>query len=421
MPKKVKELGALDVKRLDKPGFHPVGGVAGLALQITPNLQKSWVLRAVISGKRRKMGLGGFPDVTLAQARDFARAARAKIVSGIDPIEERKAARRSLAASRARDVTFKRCAEDYIAAHRSSWRNDKHAAQWESTLEKYVYPEIGELWVRDVTIDHVMRILEPIWLSKTETASRLRGRIELVLDSATAKGLRDGLNPARWKGGLATLLPPVRKVTRTQHFKAVPVNDLPAFFDSLRKQEGIAAKALEFLILTNVRSHNVRHATWSEIDLEAKTWKIPGEDSDESKQRMKAGVEHVVPLAPAAIKLLREVGRTDGTDLLFPSPRKLAPLSDMAMSKLMKVMGANGVPHGFRSTFRDWTLEKTNFSREIAERAMAHRVGDKTEAAYLRSDAFQKRVKLMDLWARYCTAPPVSTSNVVLIESAKLA
>lgn len=421
MPKKVKELGALDVKRMDEPGFHPVGGVSGLALQISPTRQKSWVLRAVIAGRRRKMGLGGYPEVSLAQARESAKVARLKIRSGIDPIDERKEARRSLAASRAKDVTFSKCAEDYIAAHRSSWRNDKHAAQWASTLEKYAYPEIGELWVRHVTIDHVMRILDPIWRTKTETASRLRGRIELVLDAATAKGLRDGLNPARWKGGLATLLPAARKVTKTQHFKAVPVNELPAFFDSLQKQDGIAARALEFLILTNVRSYNVRHASWSEIDLEAKTWRIPGEDSDESKQRMKAGVEHVVPLSPAAIKLLKEVGRTAGTDLVFPSPRKLAPLSDMAMSKLMKVMEANGVPHGFRSTFRDWTLEKTNFSREIAERAMAHRVGDKTEAAYLRSDAFQKRVKLMDLWARYCTTPPASNATVVPFESVKQA
>lgn len=418
MPKKVKELGALDVKRMEEPGLHPVGGVAGLALQITPALQKSWVLRAVIAGKRRKMGLGGYPEVTLAQAKEYARVAREKIRSGIDPIDERKAARRSLAASRAKDVTFKKCAEDYIAAHSSSWRNDKHAAQWESTLATYAYPVIGELWVRDVAIEHVITILEPIWQTKTETASRLRGRIESVLDAAATKGLRTAINPARWKGVLSTLLPSPNKTTKRRHFPAMPIKDMPAFFEALRQQDGYAARALEFLILTNVRSYNVRHATWGEIDLETKTWMIPGEDTEGSKQRMKAGVAHRVPLSPAALAVLKRVGRTDGTELIFPSPRKLKELSDMAMSKLMKDMGANGVPHGFRSTFRDWAAENTNFSREVTERAMAHAVGDKTEAAYLRSDVFQKRVKLMAAWASFCTRPPAHVADVVPIRAA---
>lgn len=418
MPKKVKELGALDVKRMETPGFHPVGGVAGLALQITPALQKSWVLRAVIAGKRRKMGLGGYPEVTLAQAKDYARVAREKIRSGIDPIDERKAARRSLAASRAKDVTFKKCARDYIEAHRSSWRNEKHAAQWESTLETYAYPVIGELWVRDVAIEHLMTILEPIWLTKTETASRVRGRIESVLDAAATKGFRSDANPARWKGVLSTLLPSAKKIAKTKHFPAMPMSEMPAFFSELQAHEGYAARALEFLILTNVRSYNVRHAAWSQIDMETKTWMIPGEDSENSKQRMKTGVAHRVPLSPAALAVLKRVGRTEGTDLIFPSPRKLKELSDMAMNKVMKDMGANGVPHGFRSTFRDWAAEKTNFSREVAERAMAHAVGDGTEAAYLRSDVFQKRIKLMSAWATFCTRPPTQKAEVIPMRAA---
>lgn len=418
MPKKVKELGALDVKRMEKPGLHPVGGVPGLSLQITPALQKSWVLRAVIAGKRRKMGLGGYPEVTLAQAKEYARAAREKIREGIDPIDERKAARRSLAASRAKDVTFRKCAEDYIAAHRSAWRNEKHAAQWESTLETYAYPVIGDLWVRDVTIEHVISILEPIWHSKTETASRLRGRIESILDSATTKGLRTDANPARWKGVLSTLLPSAKKISRGKHFPAMPIKEMPAFYDALRRQEGYAARALEFLIFTNVRSYNVRHARWSEIDMETKTWKIPGEDSEDSKQRMKTGVAHRVPLSSAALDVLSRVGRTAGTDLIFPSPRNLKELSDMAMSKLMKDMGAAGVPHGFRSTFRDWVAENTNFQPEVTKRAMAHAIGDKTEAAYLRTDIFRKRTRLMEIWAAFCTRPPVQKGTVVPIRAA---
>ena len=418
MPKKAVELGALDVKRLSEPGMHFVGGVAGLGLQITPSGSKSWVLRVMVGAKRRKMGLGGFPDVTLARARELAREAREKVSSGVDPIDEKKTARRSLAASRAKDVTFRTCAEKHIAAHKSSWKNEKHEGQWERTLETYAYPLIGDMWVRDVRLEHVMQIIEPIWHTKTETANRLRGRIEAVLDSATTKGYREGMNPAAWKGNLATLLPAKNKIAKSKHFPAVPVKELPAFFEELQRQEGTAARALELLILTNVRSYNVRHASWSEIDFETKTWLIPGEDGETSKQRMKAGVTHRVPLAPAAITLLENTPKTEGTDLIFPSPRKLAPLSDMAMSKLMKVMGAKGVPHGFRSTFRDFAAEFTNFSREVAERAMAHMLGDKTEAAYMRSDLFVKRTKLMEVWATYCTTKPQADGKVVQMRSA---
>ena len=414
MPKKAKELGPLDVKRLSEPGLHFVGGVAGLALQIVPAGTKSWVLRVMVGDKRRKMGLGGYPDVGLAEARNAAREARQKIRGGVDPIDESKAARRALAASRAKDVTFRGCAEAYIEAHKAAWKNDKHEAQWSSTLEKYAYPVIGDLWVRDVKLEHIMQIMEPIWKTKTETAKRLRGRIEAVLDSAITRGLSDGLNPARWKGNLSTLLPTPSKIAKTTHFKAVPVKEAPLFYAKLREQEGIAAKALEFLILTNVRSHNVRHASWSEIDMESKTWIIPGEDVEGgSKQRMKTGVSHRVPLSAAALRLLKGLPRVAGTDLLFPSPRKGAPLSDMAMNKLMRDMSADGVPHGFRSTFRDWSAEYTNYPREVTERAMAHKVGDKVEAAYLRSDVFEKRRRLMERWAEFVGTPAKTSARVV--------
>lgn len=418
MPKKASEMGSLEIKRLSKPGMHFVGVVPGLGLQITPSGNKSWVLRVMVGGKRRKMGLGGFPEVSLAKAREDARAARSKIAQGVDPIDERRAEDRALLASRAKDVTFRAWAQTHITQKKREWKNDKHQGQWERTLETYAYPVIGDMWVRDVGLQHVKKIIDPIWHTKTETANRVRGRIEAVLDSATTEGLREGRNPAAWKGNLATLLPAKNKIAKAKHFPAVPVKELPTFFEELQRQEGTAARALELLILTNVRSYNVRHASWSEIDFETKTWLIPGEDGETSKQRMKAGITHRVPLAPATITLLENTPKTEGTDLIFPSPRKLAPLSDMAMSKLMKVMGAKGVPHGFRSTFRDWASEYTNFSREVTERAMAHMLGDKTEAAYMRSDLFVKRTKLMEVWATYCTTKPQADGKVVQMRSA---
>lgn len=416
MPKKADELGPLSIKRLTKPGLHAVGGVTGLGLQIAPSGAKSWVLRAIVGGKRRKMGLGGYPDVSLADARNAARLAREKVRSGIDPIDESKAAKSALAASRAKDVTFKACAESYIESHGSSWKNAKHEAQWQSTLATYAYPVIGDMWVRDIRLEHVMQILEPIWKSKTETAARLRGRIEVVLDSAITKGFYEGLNPARWRGNLSTLLPAPNKIKKVIHFKAMPIEETPAFVDWLRQQEGVSAKALEFLILTNVRSHNVRHASWGEIDLKSKTWVIPGEDVEGgSKQRMKTGVSHRVPLSKAALKLLDGLPRFGNSDLLFPSPRKGTPLSDMAMNKLMRDAQANGVPHGFRSTFRDWVSERTDFSPEVAERALAHKVGDKVEAAYLRSDVFEKRRQLMERWAAFCGSTSRAKAVVVAL------
>lgn len=402
MPKIAKALAPIAVGHLKTPGFHPVGGVAGLGLQIVPSLAKSWVLRVMIGGRRRKMGLGGFPEVSLARAREKALEARDKIDRGIDPIDYRKENRRVLVASRAKDVTFKKCAEDYVAAHKAAWTNGKHEGQWERTLEQYAYPVIGDMWVRDVRLEHIMSILEPIWHTKTPTAKRLRGRIEVVLDSSTTKGLRDGTNPARWKGNLSTILPSPNKITPVRHFPALPVTDVGSFIQKIRSQDGMSAKALEFLILTNVRSHNVRHATWGEIDFENETWEIPGEDDEETGQRMKMGVTHRVPLTKQVLAFLDRLPRTSSSNLLFPSPRKGTQLSDMAMNKVMRDMGAKGVPHGFRSTFRDWALDYTNFHETIAEKAMAHAVGDKTVRSYLRSDAYKKRRRLMQAWADFC-------------------
>lgn len=401
MPKKAIELGPLAVKNLKTVGMHAVGGTAGLCLQIVESGARSWVLRVKVGETRLKMGLGGYPDVSLSEARDKARAARRKVDEGINPLEERRAKKRALVESQAKNVTFRKCAEDYVESHKAAWSNAKHQDQWLNTLETYAYPRIGSLWVRDVELSHVLEILEPIWLSKTPTAKRLRGRIEAVLDSAKTKGYRSGDNPAAWKGNLATLLPSPNKVKKVKHYRAIPVNEASIFFSKLKSQMGIAPKALEFLILTNVRSHNVRHATWQEIDFDTNTWDIPGDDEDGNGQRMKAGVSHRVPLSKQAISLLNGLDRTSASALLFPSPRNGEILSDMAMNKVMRDMKADGVPHGFRSTFRDWAQDHTNFQSAIAEKALAHAVGDQTVQSYLRSDAFNKRVKMMQDWATF--------------------
>lgn len=397
MPKKVEELSALVVSRLTAPGFHAVGGVAGLHLSISGTGARSWVLRIMVGGKRRDMGLGGFPDVTLAQAREKAREKRAMVAEGIDPIEARRVAQSRLIADSLTAITFESAAKDYIKAHSPGWRNAKHGAQWRSTLENYAYPKIGAVLVRDVALTHVLAILEPIWTEKTETASRLRGRIESVLDWATARGYREGLNPARWRGHLDKLLPNKGKIAKVDHHPALSADDLPAFMKDLRNREGIAARALEFAILTATRSGEVRGALWPEFDLDGATWTIPG-------NRMKAGKDHRVPLSPAAVTLLRALPRIVGSATVFQAPRG-GVLSDMALTAVMRRMGASAVPHGFRSTFRDWASERTNYPRDVAEMALAHTIGDKVEAAYRRGDLFEKRRRMMEEWAKFCEAP----------------
>lgn len=393
MARKAKELGPLAVQRLSEPGMHAVGGVAGLYLQILPSGGRSWVLRASVGGRRRDMGLGGFPDVTLAGARDAARRARAMIDDGVDPIEDRRSRKAALKASAAKVVTFKDAAKAYIDAHGDSWRNAKHRQQWENTLESYAYPKIGALSVRDIEVAHVLSVLEPIWKTRTETATRLRGRIERILGWATSRGYRDGLNPARWRDHLDQQLAAPRRIAKAQHHAALPFGDMGGFMERLRAAPGMGARALEFTILTAARSGEVRGATWPEIDLERAIWTIPGE-------RMKMGREHRVPLSPEAVALLRALPRIAGSNLVFPAPRG-GPLSDMTLTAVLRRMEVPVTVHGFRSTFRDWAAERTNYPRDAAEMALAHAIGDKVEAAYRRGDLFDKRTRMMGDWARF--------------------
>lgn len=412
MPKKAKELGPLDVKRLVEPGLHAVGGVAGLHLQILPSGGRSWVLRIVIGGKRREVGLGGFPDVPLALAREKAREVREAVQQGRDPIAERAAARSALAAQRGAEITFDECAEKFISAKSAEWKNAKHVAQWSATLTTYASPVVGTMQVRDIELSHVVKILEKddFWTTKTETASRVRGRIEAVLDWATVRGYRKGENPARWKGHLDKVLAAPKKVQKVEHHAALPVDEIGAFMRDLREREGIAARALEVLILTAARSGEVRGMTWGEINLDEAVWIVPAE-------RMKAKREHRVPLSVRVIEVLRSLPVVAG-ELVFPGMREGSPLSDMTLTAVLKRMGrADLTAHGFRSSFRDWAAERTNYPREVAEMALAHTIGDKVEAAYRRGDLFEKRRRMMEDWSRFCDT--VQTTGAVVPIRAK--
>ncbi len=393
MPKVAKELSALAVGKLKEPGLHVVGGVPGLGLQVSPTGTRSWVMRVTIMGKRREMGLGPYPLISLSDARNKARETRLAIYQGADPLAEKQAAKR---AETAVLWTFERCAAEYIKSHRAGWRNPKHAAQWSSTLERYAYPSIGHLPVADVDVRHVVAVLLPIWHTKTETASRVRGRIESVLDWASGRGMRTGLNAAAWKGVLSTQLPARNRLKKPVHHAALDFADAPAFMLRLRAAAGVGALALEFTILTAARSGEVRGAVWSEIDREAMAWTIPAE-------RMKAGKEHRVPLSAAALAVLdraSKIPRLVKTDLVFPSALG-GMLSDMTLSAVLRRMKVAAVPHGFRSTFRDWTSEMTNYPNTVAEMALAHGVRDKVEAAYRRGDLFEKRRAMMNDWADF--------------------
>ena len=414
MGRKAVEKGAVVVARLTKPGMHFVGGVDGLALQVLPSGGRSWILRMMVGGKRRHMGLGGYPDVPLTHAREKARAARAKVEQGVDPIIEARLNQSLLRASQAACVTFEECTARYIESQSGKWSNPKSPQQWQNTLATYAHPVMGDLMVRDVELPHVMAVLQPIWRTKTETASRLRGRIEAVLDWATVSQFRNGLNPARWKGHLDKLLPAPSKVSNSGHHPALPFFEIGAFMTRLRTVEGMGALALEFAILTAVRSGEVRGAMWSEIDMAAEVWTIPGERMKAQKGQ-KAPKPHRVPLSGAAMTLLSKVPRMAESGLVFPSARGRM-LSDGTLSAAIKRLNASDddqwvdpadgrqvVPHGFRSTFRDWCSENTNYPHEMAEMALAHAVGDKVEAAYRRGDLFEKRRRMMADWARYCS------------------
>lgn len=408
MPPRPEPLDALKVKHLP-PGRYADGGK--LYLLVRGEKSAFWVFRYTAAGKLREIGLGparGDKPVKLAKARDEAAKLFEQVRDGLDPLAERAAeAERKKTEAKAeaiRAITFKEVATDYIAAHRAGWGNAKHAAQWTSTLETYAYPLLGAVPVADVATAHVLAALEPIWRTKPETATRLRGRIESVLTAATVKGLRAGENPARWRGHLAELLPARNKVAPVEHHAALPFAEMPAFFLRLQAADGLGARALELAILTAGRTNEVLAAIWAEIDLGAALWVIPA-------ARMKARREHKVPLSPPALALLRKLHTIKQSEHVFAGQNKAMPLSNMALlMTLRRMKRADLTAHGFRSTFRDWAAESTGHPSEVVEMALAHAVGDKVEAAYRRGDLFEKRRKLMNDWGDYCTGANPNTA-----------
>lgn len=429
MPRIANELTALDVKRLVHPGgsgnaIFSVGGVIGLYLQITPGGGRSWVLRIKVGARRRDIGLGSYPTVTLSQARDKAREARAKIERGIDPVEERRAAKAALVAAQYRGLTFAGAVEKALAAKLDAFKNAKHRQQWENTLAAYAVPDLGKMQVQDITTQDVLRVLQPLWATKTETASRLRGRIEAVLSWATVAGHRTGDNPARWAGNLKELLPPPSKVAKEGNQPALTLDDAPRWFAALQTREGFGARALEFAALTASRSQEVRGALWDEIDLDNALWIIPAE-------RMKMDREHRVPLSAQAVDLLKALPKLEDNPLVFSAARG-GQLSDMTLSATMKRMheadiaaGCAGyldrqskrpaVPHGLRSTFRDWVAELTTYPGDMAEVALAHKISNAVEASYRRGDMIEKRRRMMADWAGFMGGAS-KAGNVVRIE-----
>jgi integrase len=427
---KLHTLTAKKIDALTKPRDYCDGG--GLYLQVKPSGRKSWVFRFKIAGKTRWMGLGAYPDVGLANAREAAARARDKTRNPdgrIDPIQAKQDAAEAKARARAEEQakaeaeeqaalrTFRNAAAAYIEAHEAGWRNAKHHQQWGNTLATYAYPTIGDLSVAVLNTDHVLGVLEPVWRVKPETAGRVRGRIECVLDYAKVRGWRTGENPARWRGHLDHLLPAHAKIAKVVHHAALPWREISAFMVALSGHEAIAARALRFLILTATRTSEALDATWGEISLDGPDgplWTIPG-------ARMKGGREHRVPLSDAAVATLQDVAQLRahaGPDApVFPGQRPGKPLSNMALLMLLRRMGRGDLTaHGFRSTFRDWCAEATNHQREIAEAALAHVLGDKTEAAYQRGDLLGKRRRLMNDWAQFC-ADPAPAGRVVPIRA----
>lgn len=402
MPRIAKQLSERTVAAIRTPGRRAVGGVPGLHLLVSPTGWRSWVLRVVVAGVRKDWGLGAYPAVGLAAARDAARGVHDSIRAGEIP-EAVVSKRKRLAAEQLAnaETTFDLCVERFLDAKSVEWRNAKHRAQWRSTLAQYAAPVLGALPVSEIERRHVLAVLtQPVgdttlWLAKNETASRLRGRIERVLDWAAASGYRSGANPATWRGHLDALLPAPGKIQKTEHHRALPYADIPAFMAALRKREGTAARALEFAILTAARSGEVRETTWTEIDVGAGTWTIPAD-------RMKAGREHRVPLSSAAMALLKKLPRLADSPYVFPGARG-GPLSDMSLTAVLRRMNVDCVPHGFRSSFREWAAAG-NWPRELAELSLSHVTKGKVEAAYWRADALDKRRELMRAWAEYCEA-----------------
>lgn len=419
MTRLIEKLSPLKVNKTKKEGYHGDGG--GLWLQVSKSGSKSWIFRFTLNRRQREMGLGAVHTVSLAEARIKAREYRQMLQEGIDPLEMREEKKRTDALAMARMMTFDQCAKEYIASHRSGWKNAKHAGQWEATLATYASPVFGSFPVSEIDTSLVMKALSPIWEEKTETAKRLRGRIESVLGWATTSGFRDGENPARWRGHFENLLAAPNKIKEVKHLPSLSWREIGSFMCALREQVGIAPRALEFLILTATRTSETLEATWDEIDLDTATWVIPAD-------RMKAGIEHHIPLSIEAVNLLSRIPRVD--KYVFAGSSYGKPLSDMSLTAVLKRMheislksGGMGwvdpkqenrriTSHGFRSTFRMWGAESVShsFSREIIEFALAHQLPNKVESAYQRGTVFNKRVPLMQAWSDYCTKVQESAS-----------
>lgn len=432
MPRVSKELSAIEVKRLQHDGRRSsngkprnmnfaVGGVSGLQLQVAESGSKTWLLRVKVGDKRREIGLGGYPEVSLAGARERAREKKEMIRQGVDPVEERKAQKAALIAAQRRGLLFSEAVDRYLAVKLDQYKNAKHRQQWRNSLATYAVPELGGMLVQDIEVQDVLRVLEPIWHTTTQTASRLRGRIEAVLSWATVAGHRSGDNPARWANNLKELLPPPSKVSPTKHFPAVKVKDVSRWFGALKLRKGVGSRALEFVALTGGRSQEVRGALWDEFDFENRIWIVPA-------LRMKMPREHRVPLSNDALSLLNELPRFEGNPLVFPAPRG-GMLSDMSLSGTMRRLhlkdlsdGGQGffdrvtkrpaVPHGLRSTFRDWVSELSPFPDNMAEMALSHKISNAVEAAYRRGDMIEKRRQMMEAWSDFL-AGRTSNGNVV--------
>lgn len=414
MARRINQLSAQTVAKKTKKGVYADGG--GLYLQVGKGGAKSWLFRyrfgktANGKGRIREMGLGSCNTFTLAEARQKSLECRKMLYDGIDPIEHRKSERFASRVNEAKLITFQEAADKYISAHSASWRSFKHTQQWTNTLVTYAHPIVGTLPVQSIDVGLVMEILEPIWKAKPETAGRVRGRVESIIDWAKARGQFEGENPARWRGHLDKLLPARAKVQKVKHHTALPYPEMGQFMNNLSEQNGVATRGLAFMILTAARTGEVIGATWNEVDFSSRVWIIPAE-------RMKADKEHRVPLSDMAMAILEEMKSIVHSDYIFPGGKAKRPLSNMAFLQLLKRMERRDLTgHGFRSTFRDWAAERTQFPSEVAEMALAHTVSNKVEAAYRRGDMFDKRRRLMDDWATYCATISHEGDNVVSIQ-----
>lgn len=407
---KMGKLSSIYIQKTNESGRHGDGD--GLYLQISDKGHKSWIFRFMINKRSREMGLGSLDLVTLAEARIKTAECRKLLLIGTDPIEAGRAARQAQAFSEAKMMTFDECAAAYIESHKPGWKNAKHADQWTNTLATYAKPTIGHLSIQDISTGLIMKVLEPIWYKKTETASRVRNRIELVISWATVRGYRTGENPARWRGHLDNLLPKRSSVQQVKHFSALPMNEVGAFIEKLHSFDGIVSLALEFQILTASRTNEVMGACWSEINIDEAQWKIPA-------SRMKAKREHRVPLSARVLEILNSLTKSDKSGLIFPGRSNRQLSSNAFLALIKKRLNVKVTAHGFRSTFSDWASERTLHSREVVEMSLAHSIKDATEAAYRRGDLLLKRKSLLNDWARFCANSSQTAGKVIAINSQK--